>query len=238
MAVVQQIAQDVLRQVFGDHTAQAVTFAELLAEHGIDRGLIGPRELDRLWDRHLLNSAVLAELVPEHACVVDVGSGAGLPGIPLAIARPDLHVTLLEPMARRVTWLSETAATLKLDVTVMRGRAEEPGVLAQLGGADVVTARAVAPLERLATWCLPLLRPGGRLLAIKGATATDELARDAKAVARLGGSTQQVALCGTDVVAVPTVVIVVERDHSRGQSRLGSRTARRRDVGRQAEKDR
>src|SRR4051794_31704933 len=157
---------DVVERVFGDGASGAIKFAALLADHGVERGLIGPREVERLWDRHLFNSAVLAELVPQNCRAVDVGSGAGLPGIPLAIARPDVRLTLLEPMARRVAWLQEVVDTLGLDVEVVRGRAEEPEVRRRLGDSDIVTARAVAPMERLAGWCLPLLRSGGLLLAL------------------------------------------------------------------------
>jgi len=218
---------DVVERVFGDGASVAIKFAALLADHGVERGLIGPREVERLWDRHLFNSAVLAELVPQNCRAVDVGSGAGLPGIPLAIARPDLRLTLLEPMARRVAWLQEAVDTLGLDVEVVRGRAEEPEVLRRLGGSDIVTARAVAPLERLAKWCLPLLRPGGQMLALKGASAAEELERDAAAVAKAGGSRQRVASCGTEVLEVPTTVVVVERDEQVG----------RRDGGRRRRKD-
>ena len=137
---------DNAKLVFGEHLDGAVAFATMLAEHGVERGLIGPREVDRIWDRHLLNSAVIAELLPQNCRVVDVGSGAGLPGIPLAIARPDLELTLLEPMARRVAWLTEVVDTLGLAVKVVRGRAEEAAVRERLSGSDVVTARAVAPL--------------------------------------------------------------------------------------------
>lgn len=165
------------RAVFGDAIERAEEYVRLLATEGTVRGLIGPREVPRLWDRHLLNSVAIAPLVPAGAHVVDVGSGAGLPGIPLALARPDLTVTLLEPLARRVTFLDECVDALRLGtVTVVRGRAEEGPVRRSLGGADVVTARAVAPLDKLAGWCLPLLRPGGRLLAIKGSSAAAELA--------------------------------------------------------------
>jgi 16S rRNA (guanine527-N7)-methyltransferase len=164
-------------EVFGPALDRAVEYVRLLATDGAVRGLIGPREVPRLWDRHLLNSAAVAPLVPDRARVVDVGSGAGLPGIPLALARPDLTVALLEPLARRVTFLDEVVDRLRLtNVTVVRGRAEEGPARRELGGADVVTARAVAPLEKLAGWCLPLLRPGGRLLALKGSTAAEELA--------------------------------------------------------------
>lgn len=218
---------DVVERVFGDGASVAIKFAALLADHGVERGLIGPREVERLWDRHLFNSGVLAELVPSNCRVVDVGSGAGLPGIPLAIARPDIRLTLLDPMARRVAWLQEAVDTLGLDVEVVRGRAEEPEVRSRLGGSDIVTARAVAPLERLAKWCLPLLRPGGQMLALKGASAAEELERDAAAVARAGGSRQRVATCGAEVLEVPTTVVVVERDEQVG----------RRDAGRRRRKD-
>ena len=189
----------------------AVQFAELLAAVGIERGLIGPREVDRLWDRHLLNSAVVGDYIPHGARVVDVGSGAGLPGIPLCLARPDLDVTMLEPMARRVAWLNEVVDTLSLSARVVRGRAEEPAIKQQLAGADVVTARAVAPLARLWTWSAPLLRQGGRLVALKGESAEAEVERDGAEVRRAGGSMPDVGRCGVDVLEVPTTVIVVTR---------------------------
>lgn len=146
-------------RVFGAHVDQAAGYVELLASHGVERGLIGPREVERLWERHVLNSAVIGEQMPEGARVVDVGSGAGLPGVPLAIARPDLDIVLLEPMARRVDWLAEVAEKLELPITIVRGRAEERPVREQLGGADIVTARAVAPWPGLRTgacrWFVP-----------------------------------------------------------------------------------
>jgi 16S rRNA (guanine527-N7)-methyltransferase len=220
--------EDQAKLVFGDHVEGANAFAAMLAEHGVERGLIGPREVERLWERHLLNSAVIAELLPPGSRVVDVGSGAGLPGIPLAIARPDLELTLLEPMARRVAWLEEVAETLGLSITVLRGRAEEPAVRERLADSDVVTARAVAPLERLARWCLPLLRPGGQLVALKGESALEELERDAEAVRRAGGGRQRVVSCGDEVLDIPTTVVLIERDEKSG----------RRDGGRRRRKDR
>ena len=216
-------APDNARQVFGDRLPLAVAFAGMLAEHGVPRGLIGPREVARLWDRHLMNSAVIADLVAPESRVVDVGSGAGLPGIPLAIARPDLTLTLLEPMARRVAWLTEVVTELGLDVTVLRGRAEEPAVRAQLAGSDLVTARAVAPLAKLAGWCLPLLRPGGRLVALKGESAAEELDRDRAAVAKLGGTRMRVTACGDGVLDVPTTVILVDRDEPPARRASGRR---------------
>lgn len=199
------------RAVFGDRLPIAERYAELLAGTGVDRGLIGPREADRLWERHLLNSAVLGELIPRSCRVLDVGSGAGLPGIPLALARPDLHVVLLEPMARRVAWLQEVIDELGLAVSVHRGRAEDPRVRDQLGHNAVVTARAVAPLSRLARWCLPLVAPGGRLLAVKGASAEQEVARDVNAVRVMGGAAVEIVQCGGTIVRPPTTVVVVSR---------------------------
>ncbi|MGH3623271.1 MAG: 16S rRNA (guanine(527)-N(7))-methyltransferase RsmG [Sciscionella sp.] len=205
---------DSARAVFGPGFDGAVRFAELLAEHGVTRGLIGPREVGRLWPRHLINSAVLAELVPSGARVVDVGSGAGFPGIPLALARPDLRVTLLEPMARRVQWLDEVVRELCLPVAVERGRAEERAVRIRLTGFDVATARAVASLGRLAGWCLPLVRPGGQLLALKGERAADELNDEWNAVRRAGGEDARLVRCGEDIVETPTTVIVIQKGSS------------------------
>ncbi|MDQ2883072.1 MAG: 16S rRNA (guanine(527)-N(7))-methyltransferase RsmG [Actinomycetota bacterium] len=212
--VKQPISLDVhaaARAVFGDRYPLAERYAELLASSGVDRGLIGPREGDRLWERHLLNSAVLSELVPQGCRILDVGSGAGLPGIPLALARPDLSMALLEPMARRVAWLLEVVEALGLNVEVHRGRAEDPLVRDELGGNDIVTARAVAPLGRLASWCLPLVAPGGRLLAVKGASADDEAARDDVAVRAAGGAAVEIVHCGVTIARPPTTVIVVRR---------------------------
>lgn len=146
-------------------------YAELLAGPGVARGLIGPREAPRLWERHLLNSAVLSELIPQHATVCDIGSGAGLPGLVLAMARPDLRVTLLEPLLRRTAFLTEAIELLGLEsVRVERARAED-----FRGRFDVVTARAVAPLHRLLEWAMPLVAPHGALVAMKGASVEREL---------------------------------------------------------------
>jgi 16S rRNA (guanine527-N7)-methyltransferase len=228
--VKQPISPDVhsaARTVFGDRYPIAERYAALLATSGVDRGLIGPREGDRLWERHLLNSAVLAELVPQGCRILDVGSGAGLPGIPLALARPDLSMVLLEPMARRAAWLREVVAALGLSVAVHRGRAEDPLIRDELGGNDVVTARAVAPLGRLASWCLPLVAPGGRLLAVKGASADDEAARDLAAVQAAGGVAVEIVYCGVTIVQPPTTVIVVRRPAQRVPS--SARARRRKD---------
>lgn len=200
---------EVAGRVFGDGLKDAIRLAALLERYGVERGLIGPREVDRIWERHLLNSAVIGELIPEGARVIDVGSGGGFPGIPLAIARPDLDVVLVEPMARRTEWLTEVTETLGLDVEVVRGRAEERAIRQQVGVADVVTSRAVAPLARLVGWCLPFVREDGMMLAVKGASARDEVTRDAAAVARVGGSTPSVSECGVGVLALPTTVVIV-----------------------------
>ncbi|MCP2332977.1 16S rRNA (guanine(527)-N(7))-methyltransferase RsmG [Actinoalloteichus caeruleus] len=213
--------------LFGDHLPRARRLVDLLVEHGERRGLVGPRELGRLWSRHVLNSAAVQELVPVGSRLIDVGSGAGLPGLPLAIARPDIRMTLLEPMARRVAWLEEAVEVLGLDVAVVRGRAEERQVRSELGGADVVTARAVAPLAKLGTWCLPLLRPGGQLLALKGASAEEEVERDAAALSRAGGSRAHVVRCGAESLAEPTTVVVVERGQAAPPSRRAPARGRR-----------
>jgi 16S rRNA (guanine527-N7)-methyltransferase len=210
--------------VFGDRFDLAARYAEMLAGPGIDRGVIGPHEADRLWDRHLLNSAVVGELVPAGSRVLDIGSGAGLPGIPLAIARPDLTVVLLEAMVRRVAWLHEVIAELGLAVCVHRGRAEDPAVQQQLGEYDVVTARAVAPLGRLARWALPLVAPCGRLLAVKGTSAKQEVARDIDAVRAAGGAAVEIVQCGATIVHPPPTVIVVTRPAQRVMRPAKART--------------
>lgn len=214
--------------VFGDGLEVAVRFADLLARHGVERGLLGPREVPRLWERHLLNSAVLSELIPSGVRVVDVGSGAGLPGIPLKIARPELDVTLLEPMARRVHWLDEVVGRLGLELPVLRGRAEEPEVKRRLSGADVVTARAVAPLGQLCAWCLPLLRPGGALLAFKGESAPAEVERDRDAVLQAGGTAPEVVRCGVGRADPPAIVVRIGRARERAGAPGGGRRRDRR----------
>ena len=156
--------------------------------------------------------------------MVDVGSGAGLPGIPLALARPDLHITLLEPMARRVAWLEQVVAELGLPVTVVRGRAEEREARRQCGESDVVTARAVAPMGRLTTWTLPLVRPGGTLAAMKGASAAGEVERDLKEIRAAGGEDPRVVRCGVGDAA--TTVVLVSRSERRGPSPGAGRRAR------------
>jgi 16S rRNA (guanine527-N7)-methyltransferase len=170
--------------VFGAALPTAERYAQLLAGPGVTRGLLGPREVPRLWSRHLLNSAAIADLVPRPATLIDLGSGAGLPGIVLALLLPDVTVTLVERMQRRTIFLTECVAELGLgNVRVCQATAEE---LAGKVAADVVTARAVAPLDRLAGLAAGLVRPGGLILAIKGATADEEVARARPVLRRLG----------------------------------------------------
>jgi 16S rRNA (guanine527-N7)-methyltransferase len=200
--------------VFGDRLDVAREFAQLLATEATTRGLIGPREVGRLWDRHLLNCAVVADLLPQGARVVDVGSGAGLPGLAMAIQRPDLRVDLVEPLQRRVTFLDEAVDKLGLSasVRVVRGRAEEPRTLAAVGSAHWVAARAVAPLDRLVGWCLPMLQSGGWLLALKGASAAAEVREHQSAIRALGGRETSVIRCGDGLLSEPTVVVQIRRD--------------------------
>jgi 16S rRNA (guanine527-N7)-methyltransferase len=197
--------------VFGERLPLAERYAEHLATTGVEWGLVGPREASRVWERHVLNCAVVADLIPPAARVLDIGSGAGLPGIPLALARPDLRVVLVEPLARRVEWLRAVLADLELPVEVERGRAEDTPIRRRWEGADVVTSRAVAPLHRLAAWCLPLVRPGGMMLAVKGVSAPAEVERDARAIAASGGGIPRIETCGVGIVDPPSTVVVVER---------------------------
>jgi 16S rRNA (guanine527-N7)-methyltransferase len=216
--------------LFGERLPLAIEYARRLGSDGVVRGLIGPREADRIWDRHLLNCAAVGDLIPSGASVTDVGSGAGLPGIVLAVARPDLTVVLVESLARRTDFLTEVVADLGLDnVSVVRIRAEE--AVGTVRPADVVTARAVAPLDRLAAWCLPLTRVGGRLLALKGATAGDEVAEHRAAVARLGGAEPVVRTCGAGLLDAPTTVVEVVHERNvtpaPGQARSGGSARKR-----------
>jgi 16S rRNA (guanine527-N7)-methyltransferase len=197
------------RAFLGDHLDAVVAYATLLAGPGVERGLIGPHEIPRLWDRHLLNCAVVSELIPAGAVVDDVGSGAGLPGIVLALVRPDLEVTLVEPLLRRATFLSEAVDRLGLgNVVVSRERAEDRA-RTRSAGADVVVARAVAPLGRLVGWCLPLVRPGGCLLALKGEAAGTEVEAARADLRRAGAASVEVITVGAGVVEPPTTVIRV-----------------------------
>ena len=210
-------APDSARGVFGDALPQAIAYADLLAGEATLRGLIGPREVPRLWERHLLNCAVLTELIPPDSSVCDVGSGAGLPGIVLAIRRPDIRMNLLEPLLRRSTFLDSVVLKMGLsNVVVHRGRAEDvAGTAGFEMGFDVVVSRAVAPMERLAGWSLPLTRPGGQMLAMKGSSAADEVAHAANAIARAGGTDVSVESVGEAVVDPPVTVVRVLKGRAR-----------------------
>ena len=202
--------------VFGSRLALAERFAAILADSGVSHGLVGPREVPRLWERHVLNCAVVHPGIPAGVEVIDVGSGAGLPGLALAIARSDVRMHLVEPMLRRTTWLQGAVEELGLDnVEVHRGRAEQ--FWDQLS-APVVTARAVARLGELARWSLPLLRPGGSMLALKGTSAREELEADRAALRRLGAVSDAVETYGADVLSPATTVVRVT---------LGAKPARR-----------
>lgn len=218
------------KAVFGTRLAQAEQYAELLATAGVERGLIGPREVGRLWDRHLLNSAAVAELLNDGDRVLDIGSGAGLPGIPLAIAKPDLHVVLVEPLLRRSNFLIEAVDLLRLPVEVVRGRAEERSVRSRVGGADAVVSRAVAGLDKLTKWSLPLLRSGGRMLAIKGERAEQEVAEHRRVMTALGAADVRVVACGGNYLDSPATVVVArraaQRPHARSVGRVSSKESR------------
>ena len=201
--------------VFGALLPVATEFVARLATDGVTRGLIGPREVPRRWERHLCNSAVVAEAVPLGARVVDVGSGAGLPGIPLGSARPDLELTLVEPMARRVEFLEEVvgalAAPAGLNWRVVRGRAEERSVVKAVGPVDVVTARAVAPLPRLVGWCRGLMQPGTLLVALVGASAVAGLPALVPQLEAAGMRDVHARAVGAELGDAATTVVVMTR---------------------------
>ncbi len=190
--------------VFGERLPLARRYADALATSALERGLIGPREVPRIWDRHLLNCAVIHTLIPRQSTVVDVGSGAGLPGLVLAVVRPDLRITLVEPLQRRVTWLSEIVDELGLGeaVEIHRGRADSVQ-----RSFDVATARAVAQLVTLSAWCLPLVRPGGMMIAIKGESAAAELEASQDELRALGAVDWTISRCGAGVVDPETIVV-------------------------------
>lgn len=192
-------------KIFGTRLELAERYVEHLATSGMERGLLGPREVPRLWSRHVLNCAVVADLIDENARVADVGSGAGLPGLCLAIARPDLQLTLIEPLERRVIWLNEVVADLGLEnVTVIRGRAEQ--VIDEVE-ADVVTARAVSALGSLAGLTIPLLKGKGVVLAIKGRSAEEEIQKASKVIRKLGGRETSILTAGEDLLEDHTTVV-------------------------------
>lgn len=204
----------VVAERYLDYVDQLKAFAVLLAGPGVERGLIGPREVLRLWERHIVNCAVVADVeegvIPAESSVIDVGSGAGLPGLVWGITRPDLNVVLLEPMARRVEFLELAVAELGLSsrVIVERGRAESQNPLL---AADVVTARAVAPLSKLAPWLLPLVHPGGQVVAFKGSSAEAEIAESSNAIRRARGADARIKLCGQEWLSEPTTVVIIDR---------------------------
>jgi len=193
-------------QIFGEHLPRAVAYALALVEDSDQLGLLGPRELPKLWSRHILNSAVVAELLKAGEAVADVGSGAGLPGIPMAIARPDVHFVLIEPMERRANWLQKQVDLLGLEnVDVLRARAEEVG----RGDFDVVTARAVSALPKLLRMTVDLIRPGGRLVALKGERAQAEIDESRALSKKLKLKTFEIVFAGESVLSEPTRVVVV-----------------------------
>jgi 16S rRNA (guanine527-N7)-methyltransferase len=211
--------------IFGPRIYIAERYAGLLATAGVERGLLGPREVGRVWDRHLLNSAAIGELLDPGDRVVDIGSGAGLPGIPLAIARPDVQVVLLEPLLRRSEFLNEVVAELGLAVEVVRGRAEEPWVRERYGGRDAAVSRAVAALDKLTKWSMPLLRPDGRMVAIKGERAPDEVQAHRRVMAASGAVDVRVVTCGGNYLRPPATVVLARRakQSRHGSARMGNR---------------
>lgn len=216
---------EVARRVFAlSRLPLAERYAELLANEGVVRGLLGPREAPRLWDRHLLNCAVLGEEIPPDSTVCDIGSGAGLPGLVLAIARPDLEMTLVEPLLRRTNFLEEVVESLSLDrVEVVRGRAD---ALHGTRRFDVVTSRAVAPLARLLEWSMPLVAPSGALVAMKGVAVGDEIAEAQPVLARFGCAAPVVCRPGAAVLPSPTTAVRVSwADPARVSWPLAGRSA-------------
>ena len=191
------------KAIFGDRIELARAYAAALARDSDTLGLLGPRELSILWSRHILNSAVVAELVPAGASVADVGSGAGLPGIPMAIAQPNAHFTLIEPMERRSDWLIAVIEELGLtNVTVKRARAEEVGDVF-----DIVTARAVSALPKLLRLTVDLTRSGGEILALKGSKAAEEVAEAQKLSKKLKLASFEILTVGAEHLADPTTVV-------------------------------
>ena len=202
------------RGVFGDALSTAEQYAQLLATDGVVRGLIGPREVPRLWERHLLNCALLGDAIPQGVSVCDIGSGAGLPGLVLALSRPDLSLTLVEPLLRRTTFLTEAATALGLsNVEVLRSRAED---LHGRRTFAVVTSRAVAPLVRLLGWSMPLVAPGGALVAMKGASVHEEISAATQVLRAYDVGSVTVTALGVGVIDPPTTALRVETRRPRG----------------------
>jgi 16S rRNA (guanine527-N7)-methyltransferase len=212
-------SQALLEKHFGSSVPRVVAYADRLVSVGVERGLLGPREAPRVWDRHIFNCVTLASLVPDGSRVCDLGSGAGLPGVVLALARPDVHVTLLEPLLRRTIFLQETVEALELpNAAVLRARAEEVPTGTSW---DVVTARAVAPLDRLAAWAAPLLQNHGLLLALKGSTVAAEVASSAARLSQLGAASAEVVEVSVDGLP-PTHVVRTTFARPSGTTSSGS----------------
>ena len=189
--------------IFGENIDRARRYFELLVRDGDLLGLLGPREMPKLWTRHILNSAVVAELVTPGSTVADVGSGAGLPGIPMALAQPKAHFTLIEPMERRSDWLKSTVAELEIEnVRVLRARAEDVAEVF-----DFVTARAVSALPNLLKMCVPLTKHGGQVIALKGSRAADEIADSKKLQKKLAIESFEIVRVGGELLADPTLVV-------------------------------
>ena len=205
------VAPPAASHVFGDRLPMAVEYAAILAGAGIERGLIGPGEVGRIWERHILNSAAIVELVADGERVADVGSGAGLPGITLVLARPTVRVTLIEPLLRRADFLSEVTELLGCNAVVIRGRAEESRVQDEAGEIDAVTSRAVASLDKLTRWCFPLLSAGGRMMAMKGERARAEVDEHRRALKSLGAVDVKVMECGVNYLTPPATVVVATK---------------------------
>ena len=195
-------------EALGAGFSKLAQYAEILVKDAVRLGIIGPREVGRIWDRHILNCAALTELIPDGQSIIDIGSGAGLPGIVLAILNPNSAVTLIEPMQRRAEFLTQTKTELGLsNVEILRGRAEGQKVSAQN-----VTSRAVAPLNKLLSWSWPLVEKGGKVLAIKGEKATEELAEVKNELVSLKSSTAIIKTCGLALdLSVTVVEITKER---------------------------
>lgn len=200
------------KAIFGPQIDKARAFAQKLANDSDDLGLLGPRELDKLWSRHILNSAVVSETVKAGDLVADVGSGAGLPGIPMAIALPEANFVLIEPMERRSSWMLEVIEEMGLtNVEVRRARAEEVLDLKL----DIVTARAVAALDKLLRLTVHLLKPGGSLIALKGSKAAEEIEVARKLQKKLGIASFEIQICGEKFLAEPTSVVKTTLDSSK-----------------------
>lgn len=190
--------------IFGEGIDKARLYTQALVRDSDLLGLLGPREMPKIWTRHVLNSAVVAELLVAGETVADVGSGAGLPGIPMAIARPDVKFVLIEPMERRSDWLKSQVQQLGLsNVTVLRARAEE----AEKQAFDTVTARAVSALPKLLRMTVPLIKPHGRLLALKGSKAADEIAESQNLVKKLKIASFDILTTGVGKLVEPTSVV-------------------------------